>query len=72
MIPPETWAMPAVMIVISSEFVHSESNGRIVSGASVCPMKIEAATSSDSAPLTAMKRLMTQAIIRMMSCMMPR
>ncbi len=50
MMPPETCAMPLVMIVISSLRVAPERNGRMVSGASVCPMKIEAATFMLSAP----------------------
>src|SRR6267143_1658599 len=44
MIEPETCAMPAVITVISSERVMRGRKGRIVSGASVCPMKIDAAT----------------------------
>ena len=51
MMPPETCAMPLVMIVINSDFVTSGRNGRMVSGASVWPMKMLAATFSDSAPL---------------------
>ena len=43
--------MPEVMTVISSDSVISGRYGRIVSGASVCPMKMLAATFSDSAPL---------------------
>ena len=35
MIPPETWAMPEVMMVISSELVAPARKGRMVSGASV-------------------------------------
>ena len=50
MMPPEMCAMPEVMTVISSDSVIRGRNGRIVSGASVCPMKMLAATFSDSAP----------------------
>ena len=49
--PPEMCAMPEVITVISSDSVIRGRNGRIVSGASVCPMKMLAATFSDSAPL---------------------
>ena len=58
-IAPETCAMPLVMTVISSERVSFGRNGRMVSGASVCPMKMLAATFSDSAPLAPMKRIIT-------------
>ena len=50
MIPPETCAMPDVIMVISSDRVAPARNGRIVSGASVCPIKMLAATLVDSAP----------------------
>ena len=50
MMPPEMCAIPDVMTVISSDSVIRGRNGRIVSGASVCPMKMLAATFSDSAP----------------------
>ena len=50
---PETCAMPLAMIVNSSDSVSPAMNGRMVSGASVCPMKMLAATFSDSAPLDA-------------------
>jgi len=43
----------------------------MVSGASVCPMKMLAATSSDSAPLTFISLVITRANILMMNCMMP-
>ena len=33
--PPETWAMPEVMMVMSSDWVAPARNGRMVSGASV-------------------------------------
>ena len=59
--------MPLVMTVISSERVRSGRKGRMVSGASVCPMKMLAATLSDSAPLAPITRVMTQAAMRMMS-----
>jgi hypothetical protein len=72
MIPPETCAMPAVMMVISSERVASGKNGRTVSGASVWPMKMLAATSSDSAPLAPMMRCITHAAARMKNCITPR
>ena len=54
MIEPEMWAIPEVITVISSERVIRGRNGRMVSGASVCPMKIEAATLRLSAPLAPM------------------
>ena len=47
-------------------------NGRIVSGASVWPMKMLAATFSDSAPLARMKRRITTANTRTTSCMTPK
>ena len=50
MMPPETCAMPEVMMVISSERVAPARNGRMVSGASVWPMKMLAATLVLSAP----------------------
>ena len=71
MMPPETCAMPAVMTVISSERVSEGRNGRMVSGASVCPMKMLAATSSDSAPLAPIS-FITLANCLMMNCMMPK
>ena len=52
MIPPEMCAMPEVITVISSDSVMRGRYGRMVSGASVWPMKMLAATLSDSAPLT--------------------
>ena len=72
MIEPEMWAIPDVITVISSERVIRGRNGRMVSGASVCPMKIEAATLRLSAPLAPITRLMTTAKARTMSCMTPR
>ena len=72
MMPPEMCAIPAVMTVISSDIVISGRNGRMVSGASVCPMKIDAATEVASAPDTAMKRDMTFAKNFTTTCMTPR
>ena len=69
--PPEMWAMPLVITVISSDFVSFGKNGRIVSGASVCPMKMLAATLSDSAPLAPITCVITHAAARMMICMTP-
>ena len=51
MMAPEMWAIPDVITVMSSDRVSRGRNGRMVSGASVCPMKIEAATFRLSAPL---------------------
>ena len=64
MMPPEMCAMPAVITVISSDSVMRGRNGRIVSGASVCPMKMLAATFSVSAPLARMNRRITTAKTR--------
>ena len=72
MIPPEMCAIPAVMTVISSDSVIRGRNGRIVRGASVCPMKMLAATLSDSAPLARITRCMTTAKARTTSCMIPK
>ena len=69
---PETCAMPLVMMVISSERVTSGRNGRMVSGASVWPMKMLAATLSDSAPLAPIRRVMPQAAMRTISCITPK
>ncbi len=44
----------------------------MVSGASVCPMKMDAATSRLSAPDVRMSFAMTMANTRTMTCMMPR
>ena len=63
--------MPLVITVMSSERVRSGRNGRMVNGASVCPMKMLAATFSDSAPLAPITRVIIQAAIFMMNCMMP-
>ncbi len=71
MMPPEMWAMPAVMMVMSSDMVMVGRNGRMVSGASVCPMKIEAATEVDSAPDAPMKRDISLAKKRTTTCITP-
>ena len=70
--PPEMWAMPDVITVISSDSVIRGRYGRIVSGASVWPMKMLAATFSDSAPLARMTRRITTANSRTTSCMTPK
>ena len=64
--------MPAVITVISSDSVIRGRNGRMVSGASVCPMKMLAATFTDSAPLARMKRRITNANSRTTICIMPK
>ena len=69
--PPEMCAMPLVITTINSDLVSVGMKGRIVSGASVCPMKMLAATLSDSAPLAPMTRVITQAAPRMISCITP-
>ncbi len=71
MMPPETCAMPLVMMVISSLRVAFDRNGRMVSGASVCPMKMLAATFMLSAPEMRMVLSMTHAMARMMICITP-
>ncbi len=63
--------MPLVMIVISSLCVAPARNGRMVSGASVWPMKIEAATFMLSAPEMRIVFSMTQASARMTICITP-
>ena len=63
--------MPLVIIVISSLRVALDRNGRIVSGASVCPMKIDAATFMLSAPEMRMVFSITHASPRMMICITP-
>ncbi len=70
-IPPETCAIPLVITHISSDFVSLLRNGRMVSGASVWPMKMLAATFNDSAPLTPITRVMIHAAARMTSCITP-
>ena len=72
MIPPLTCAMPDVMTHISSDFVMRLMNGRIVSGASVCPMNTEAATFRLSAPLAPINVVITFAKARTMIAMTPR
>src|SRR3954452_22213267 len=71
MMPPETWDMPEVMMVMSSLRVAPERNGRMVRGASVWPMKMLAATLVDSAPLVPIVRCMIQATALMICCMRP-
>ena len=72
MMPPEMCAIPDVITVISSDCVIFGRNGRMVSGASVWPMKMLAATLSDSAPLARMKARIIQAKKRTTSCMTPK
>ena len=64
--------MPPVMTTNSSDSVRPARNGRMVSGASVWPMKMLAATLSDSAPLTPMTFCIATAMPRTTHCMMPR
>ena len=71
MMPPETCAMPEVMMVISSELVAPARNGRIVNGASVCPMKMLAATLVLSAPLVPIFRCMIHATTLITRCITP-
>ncbi len=72
MIPPDTCAMPLVMTVINSDRVKSGKKGRIVCGASVCPIKMLAATFKDSAPLTPISRVINQAATRITTCITPK
>ena len=72
MMPPEMCAMPAVITVISSDSVIFGRYGRMVSGASVCPMKMLAATFSVSAPLAFITRRMPIAKTCTTSCMIPK
>ena len=58
--------MPEVMMVMSSELVAPARNGRMVSGASVWPIKMLAATLVLSAPLVPMVRCITHATTLMM------
>jgi hypothetical protein len=60
------------MTVISSDSVIRGRNGRMVNGASVCPMKMLAATFSVSAPLARMKRRITTANMRTITCITPK
>ena len=64
--------MPLVMMVNSSDSVSPARNGLMVRGASVWPMKMLAATLSDSAPLTPMTFCITTAMPFTTHCMMPR
>ena len=64
--------MPAVITHISSDCVILFRNGRIVSGASVWPMKIEAATFRLSAPLAPIRRVISFATARTITCITPR
>ncbi len=64
--------MPLVMMVNSSDSVMPAMNGLMVSGASVCPMKMLAATLSDSAPLTPITFCITMAMALTTNCMTPR
>ena len=63
--------MPLVMMVINSLCVALARNGRMVSGASVWPMKIDAATFMLSAPLMRMVLSITQASARITTCITP-
>ena len=64
--------MPLVMMVNSSDSVSPARNGRMVSGASVWPMKMLAATLSDSAPLAPMTFCITDRHAAHDHCMTPR
>ena len=64
--------MPLVMMVNSSLCVSPARKGRMVSGASVWPMKMLAATFIDSAPLVPITRCITTAMARTKNCMTPR
>ena len=64
--------MPQVMIVNNSLSVSLGRKGRMVRGASVCPMKILAATLVASAPLTPITRCITRAMTRTKACMIPK
>ncbi len=72
MMLPDTWAMPAVMMTISSLRVIRARKGRMVRGASVCPMRMLAATLTLSAPETFRKRPMARAAAVTTHCMTPR
>ena len=63
--------MPEVMMVMSSLRVAPARKGRMVSGASVWPMKMLAATLVLSAPLVPIVRCMIQATTLMICCMRP-
>ena len=64
--------MPPVIMVRISERVIVGMYGAIRIGASVWPMKTFAATASDSAPETFIRRCITQAMPCTIFCMMPR
>ena len=64
--------MPLAMMVNSSDSVSPAMNGRMVSGASVWPMKMLAATLSDSAPLTPITFCIPMAMPLTIHCMTPR
>jgi hypothetical protein len=72
MMLPETWAIPAVMITMSSLRVMRARKGRMVSGASVCPMRMLAATLTLSAPDTFRNRPMARAAAPTTHCITPR
>ncbi len=72
MIPALTWAIPDVITQRSSDWVIPPRKGRTVRGASVWPMKMEAATFTLSAPLAPMRRVMTTAKALTTTCMTPR
>ena len=69
---PEMCAMPPVIIVSSSEVVIRGMKGAMMIGASVWPMKMLAATASDSAPETLSSLVMTIANSSTIRCMTPR
>ena len=60
------------MMVNSSDCVSPARNGRMVSGASVWPMKMLAATFSDSAPLAPIIFCITTAMPLTIHCITPR
>ncbi len=64
--------MPLTIMVNNSDSVRPAMNGRIVSGASVCPMKMLAATFSDSAPLAPITFCITMANAFTRICITPR
>ncbi len=65
-------AMPPTMIVSSSDWVMRPRYGRIVSGASVWPMKTLAQTLVVSAPDTRITLVIAQAMPRTIHCITPR
>ena len=64
--------MPLVMMVKSSDCVSLARNGRIVNGASVCPMKMLADTHVASAPEMRISLYIAKAMAFTKICMMPR